>query len=199
MATPIQQNSLPPLFAPEEKPSVLPEPESALEKKADHSSILWHHRDLESKPVQHLRKEFDGGSGRRYPYRFHKPKRELDEKVIETYDISSTGTKTNPDGKRAYRNPFGQEIWKYEDVDTYLSPSNYAPRRLMVQTTDSVLQQHSSVTWRRSKARGSVPVALRMAEWAVGHNNRWFDSAWRLPIVALPLQLILALPGSNAP
>ena len=95
------------------------------------------------------------------------------------------------DGKRAYLKPFC--------VDTYLSPSQYAPRRLTVQATDSVLHQNTGVTWRRSKACGNAPVALRMAEWAVGPDIPWFDSAWRLPIVAIPLQLLLAFPGANAP
>ena len=69
----------------------------------------------------------------------------------------------------------------------------------MVQATDSVLQQNADVTWRRSKARGIVPLALRMADWAVGPENDWFKSAWRLPVVALPLQLLLAFPGASAP
>ena len=147
----------------------------------------------------HLEKEFNGASGRRYPYSFRKPQRELEEIVIEIHDKSSTETETSADGKRAYRNPFGEEIWKYEDVDTHLSSSKYAPRRLMVQATDSVLQQDTDATWRRSKARGNAPVALRMANWAVGPKIRWFNAAWRLPIVALPLQLLLAFPGANAP
>ena len=175
------------------------DPKSATENKAHDSKTFWNRRNRESKPVRHLRKEFNGGSGRRYPYSFRKPQRELDEKVIETYDKPSTETETTADGKRAYLNPFGKVIWKYEDVDTYLSPSNYAPRRLMVQATDSVLQQNTDATWRRSKARGNTPVALRMANWAVGPEVRWFNAAWRLPIVALPLQLLLALPGANAP
>ena len=171
----------------------------ATENKAHHSRTFWNRQNHESKLVRHLRKEFNGASGRRYPYSFRKPKRELEEKVIELYDISSTDTETSADGKRAYLNPFGKVIWKYEDVDTYLSSSNYAPRRLIVQATDSVLQQDTDATWRRSKARGNVPVALRMANWAVGPEIRWFNTAWRLPIVALPLQLLLAFPGANAP
>ena len=177
----------------------LPEPKSATENKAHHSRTFWNRQNHESKPLRHLRKEFNGASGRRYPYSFRKPKRELEEKFIETYNKSFTETETSADGKRAYRNPFGKVIWKYEDVDTYLSSSNYAPRRLMVQATDSVLQQDTGATWRRSKARGNVPVALHMANWAVGPDIRWFNTAWRLPIVALPLQLLLAFPGANAP
>ena len=166
----------------------------------NHWWAFWSRGDQESKPVKHLRKQFDGHYGRRYPYRFRKPRRELDEKDIETYDSYSLHqTGTNEQGKRLYLNPFGKEIWKYEDVDTYLSPSNYEPRRLMVQATDSVWQQNDDVTWRRSKARGSIPVALRMAEWAIGPEVSWFKSGWRIVIVALPLQLLLALPGANAP
>ena len=199
MTNSIKQNSLSPLTASEEKFSALPEPKSTSENKAHHSKSLWHGGNHESKSVRHLRKEFNGGSGRRYPYSFRKPTRELDEKAIENYDKYTAGTETTADGKRSYLNPFGKEIWKYEDVDTYLSPTNYAPRRLMVQATDSVLKQQSDATWRRSKASGNVPVALRMAEWAVGPQTRWFNSAWRLPIVALPLQVLLVFPGANAP
>ena len=199
MANSIKQNSLSPLTASVEKFSALPEPKSTSENKAHHSKSLWHGGNHESKSVRHLRKEFNGGSGRRYPYSFRKPTRELDEKAIENYDKYTAGTETTADGKRSYLNPFGKEIWKYEDVDTYLSPTNYAPRRLMVQATDSVLKQQSDATWRRSKASGNVPVALRMAEWAVGPQTRWFNSAWRLPIVALPLQVLLVFPGANAP
>ena len=195
----MEQISLRPLNASAEKISALPETKSASENKAHHSRTLWHGGNHESKPVRHLKKEFNGGSGRRYPYSFRKPTRQLDEKVIESYDNYIAGSETTADGKRAYLNPFGKEIWKHEDVDTYLSPTNYAPRRLMVQATNSVLQQQSDATWRRSKASGNVPVALRMAEWAVGPQTRWFNAAWRLPIVALPLQLLLVFPGANAP
>ena len=187
------------LPAVDENISPLPEPKSATENEAHHSKIFSNSQDHESKAVRHLRKEFNGASGRRYPYSFRKPQRELEEEVIEAYDKSSTETETFKDGKRLYTNPFGTKIWKYEDVDTYLSSSNYAPRRLMVQATDSVLQQDTGVTWRRSKARGNIPVALRMANWAVGPEIRWFNAAWRLPIVAIPLQLLLAFPGANAP
>lgn len=199
MTTSTNLDTLHPLPASEGRLVAPPEPKSATENKASHSKTLWNRNNLESKRVQHLRKEFNGGFGRRYPYRYRKPKRELDERVTELYDEFSTGTRTNKEGERAYLNPFCKEIWKYEDVDTYLSSSTYAPKRLMVQATDSVLQQNTDVTWRRSKARGTVPLALRMADWAVGPENDWFKSAWRLPVVALPLQLLLAFPGANAP
>lgn len=199
MATPIRRDNIPPPPTPDGKFSAISEHPSATEHKAHHSMSSWFQRNHEPKTTRHLRKEFNGGSGRRYPYSFRKPKRELEEKVIETYNKSYDETETSKDGKRAYRNAFGKVIWKYEDVDTYLSPSNYTPKRLMVQATDSVLQQNTDATWRRSKARGNVPVALRMANWAVGPEVHWFNTAWRLPIVALPLQLLLALPGANAP
>ena len=127
MTTSIKLNSLHPLPALEERLVALPESKSATENKASHSKSLWNRNNLESKRVQHLRKEFNGGFGRRFPYRFRKPKRELDERVTELYDEFFTGTRTNEEGKRAYLNPFCKEIWKYEDVDTYLSASTYAP------------------------------------------------------------------------
>ena len=97
------------LPAVDENISPLPEPKAATETKAHHSRTFWNRQNHESKPVRHLRKEFNGASGRRYPYSFRKPKRELEEKVIETYDKSSTETEN---GKRAYRNPFNKVIWK---------------------------------------------------------------------------------------
>lgn len=199
MASSIEGKNMPPQNAPEKNRSASPRPKSATGNKAIHSWNFWKQKKHESRQVRHLRKEFGGGSGTKYPYRFRRPKRELDEKDIGTYDTSYAGTRINEDGKRAYRNPFGKEVWKYEDVDTYLSSSSYAPRRLMVQAANWVLQQHTDVTWRRSKAQGSVPLALRMAEWAVGPNVGWVNSSWRLLMVALPLQLLLALPGANAP
>ena len=199
MTTSIKLNSLRPLTSSEERLVPPPKPKPTTGDKASHSKTLWSRNNLESKRIQHLKKEFNGGLGVRFPYRFRKPKRELAERVTELYDESSTETRTNKEGKRAYLNPFGKEIWKYEDVDTYLSASTYTPKRLMVQATDSVLQQNTDVTWRRTKASGIVPLALRMADWAVGPENGWFKSAWRLPVVALPLQLLLAFPGANAP
>ena len=197
MANYIELKNLPPPTASAEDHSASSKPKSATGNKAIHSWSFWKPKNHESKQVRHLRKEFGGGSGRKYPYRFRRPRRELCD--IGTYDTSYAGTKIDEDGRRAYLNPFGKEVWKYEDVDTYLSSSIYAPRRLMVQATNFVMQQHTDITWRRSKADGSVPLALRMAAWAVGSDVGWLNSSWRLPIVALPLQLLLALPGAEAP
>ena len=202
MAASVEQNGHSPIPPSKKDLSALPQPKSTAGNKnnANHWWTFWIRGQQESKPIKHLRKQFDGGYGRRFPYKFRKPLRELDEKDIKTYDESSLHQGgTNEDGKRSFLNPFGKEIWKYEDVDTYLSPSNFEPRRLMVQATESILQQNTEVTWRRSKAHGSVPVALRMAEWAIGPEIGWFKSGWRLLIVAVPLQLLLALPGANAP
>ena len=192
-------NSPPSQSASEKDFSALPECSSATGNKAAHSWAFWDHKNRESKHIRHLKKEFNGGTGRRHPYKFRKPKRDLDEKDLENYDQVFAGTRTDADGRLPYRNPFGAEVWKYEDVDTYLSATNFAPKRLMVQAAHSVLQQPTNVTWRRSKVGGNVPVALRMATWAVGAEVRWFNKVWRLPLVAIPLQFLLALPGANAP
>ena len=93
MATSTELNSLHPLPALEERLVAPLEPKSATANKASHSKTLWNRNNLGSKRVQHLRKEFNGGSGSRFPYRFRKPKRELAERVTELYDESSNGNK----------------------------------------------------------------------------------------------------------
>lgn len=152
--------------------------------------------------LRRLRKEFDGGSGRKFPYEYRRPKRNVDEENMVDFDTPLARTQSpNGEGKSLYLNPFGEEVWKYEDVDTYLSTTQYAPRRLMVQASNLVLRNNDNtdVPWRRTKAQGDLPIALQMAEWAVGPDVGWFNSSWRLPMVAIPLQLFLAFPGVNAP
>ncbi|MCJ1443915.1 MAG: hypothetical protein MMC23_004415 [Stictis urceolatum] len=150
-------------------------------------------RDLYHK---HLESEFGGGTGyhMRWPYKYQKPTKDYQdlEAQLSGPAISQSGA------KKPFLNPLGQEIWKYEDVDTYLSPSKSVPRRLMVQATSTILKQPPEASWRRTKIRGSVPIALQLAEWAFKPSH-WWARWFRCILVALPLQGLLALPGAEAP
>ena len=94
-----------------------------------------------------------------------------------------------------------------QDVETYLSPTRYKPLRLVVQAAPHVLKDRAlpNTDWRRRELVGSVPVELKIAEWAlqpgdpdpngkVTKYGKW-ERLLRMMIVAMPLQIYLALPG----
>ncbi|KAK8219232.1 hypothetical protein M8818_000964 [Zalaria obscura] len=72
-----------------------------------------------------------------------------------------------------------------------------------------------SRTWRRTEIKGEVPLTLRMAEWALRPSERTSDeeteergprsalgvinTCFRVLIVSLPLQALLAFPGAGNP
>ncbi|MCJ1438873.1 hypothetical protein MMC27_008263 [Xylographa pallens] len=146
---------------------------------------------------KHLTSQFGGGTGHKWPYKYTKPTRTLDQEDVATYasDLGDHGK----NGKRPYLTRFGVVVWKYEDVDTYLSPSNCIPRRVIVQATDTALKDQSPVSWRRTQIKGTIPLALRMAEWSLSPSLSRTNSFFRQVLAALPLQALLALPGANAP
>ena len=67
-----------------------------------------------------------------------------------TNSFIGKGINEEEEGKRAYLNLFGREIWKVRGKLILISV--HPPKRLMIQATDSVLQQNTDVTWRRTKA-----------------------------------------------
>ena len=101
-----------------------------------------------------------------------------------------------------YRNQWNETVERYLDVDHYLSPSNSKPRRLLVQATPEVLKpsasKESGTDWIRTEIRGDVPRALKMAEWAL-RPKLWLFRSLLVVLVALPLQVLLAFPGVEAP
>ena len=146
---------------------------------------------------KHLTAQFNGGTGHKWPYKYTNPTKALDQENIATYasDLGDHGK----NGKRPFLTRFGDVIWKYEDVDTYLSPSNSVPRRVIVQATDEARKDQSPVSWRRTQIKGTIPLALRMAEWSLSPSLSRTNSFFRQALTALPLQALLALPGANAP
>ncbi|KUI63518.1 hypothetical protein VM1G_10276 [Cytospora mali] len=108
-----------------------------------------------------------------------------------------------PKGKYTYRNEFHRDRNKYMDNAVYLSPTHARPRRLVVQATGKVLrsveQGAETGDWIRTRMKGNVPIVLRISEWSLGplQGGRWWNkvsAAWRVLLVSVPLQLMLASP-----
>ena len=163
------------------------------------------------KTVKRLRKEFGGGRGFNGQYRYRRPQKRLNEDVEKDILFSGTG-KPSQSGEYSYVNSLGQTIWKHQDVDTYLSSTRFEPRRLLVQATPHVLKDPFLVNtdWRRRNVSGDIPTALKMAEWALSPGDRNPDTGkrrffgvlsrgWRIALVGIPLQFLLAFPGLGNP
>ncbi|KAK3955707.1 hypothetical protein QBC32DRAFT_310826 [Pseudoneurospora amorphoporcata] len=121
--------------------------------------------------------------------------------TAEAEDIDGLGKVHKIDGKLTYVNQFHQRTRKFLDVAVYLSPTRFTPRRLIVQATDHVIKTRSDRggDWIRTKVRGSVPLVLAMSEWALfpfKTQGFWAKTkgTFRLFVVAIPLQVLLALP-----
>jgi hypothetical protein len=145
----------------------------------------------------HLKAEYNGEKGYSFPHKYQKPTREVTEEDVELY--AANHNIDSQDAKQPFLDPYGHVIWKYEDVDVYLSPTGSAPRRLLVMATEMAARDNNAVTWRRTKVKGDIPTALSMAEWALSAKIGWLQSLLRSTLVALPLQVLLAFPGANAP
>jgi hypothetical protein len=132
---------------------------------------------------------------------FHRPVKQENPSPFDSAAILESDEK----GRYLYRNQLGQVYHKYDDVAAYLSPTNYIPKRLIVQATSDVFRnQIKTGDWRRTKIEGSVPAVLKMAEWALGPSNPdengrvsilgVVDTFLRVVLVAFPLQIMLVLP-----
>ena len=171
---------------------------------------LWM-KDEKEKAKKRVLKEYNGGLGFNGKYWYRRPSRAVTDDFEKAYDIAGV-VEAGEDGKYEYLNQMGQVSRKYQDVDTYLSTTNNVPRRLIVQATPHVCKskEHATSDWRRRQIEGSVPTALKMAEWALSPADKDMEtgkrpmlgqlqSLFRTMIVAFPLQLLLALPGVSAP
>ena len=148
-----------------------------------------------------LRKQFDGARKWLHPYKHRRPDRELNDDDVEHLVKYLAGQEGDKDlkGRSIYRNKWNELYAKYEDLDTYLSPTQAIPKRLIVQATSDVRQKaNDDATWRRSKLQGDLPTALKLSEWAF-QSNYAFIRYSKMMLVALPLQILLALPGLSAP
>ncbi|KAH8671531.1 hypothetical protein BX600DRAFT_510197 [Xylariales sp. PMI_506] len=161
----------------------------------------------EQKLADNFHKQFSGKRGwdGRFFYKPYKPDQEINDTAgLSEKDYGGTLSKDKSTGKFEYRNQFGQMSSKYSDVAVYLSPTNYVPKRLLVQATEYVLRNHrASGDWRRKKLTGDVPATLRLSEWALGpfdKRTKWgkVEGTLRLFLVCVPLQLCLAWPFSSS-
>jgi hypothetical protein len=160
---------------------------------------------VEQKLADNLNDQFSGKRGWNGHF-YYKP-RKLDQEhqnhmLLGESDYGGS-LKKDADGKFEYLNHLGQKSSKYSDVSVYLSPSNFVPKRLLVQSTEYVLRnQLGTGEWRRRKMNGDVSSALSMSEWALTpfNKNGWWhkvDGAFRVLIVCVPLQMYLAWPGTD--
>lgn len=163
-------------------------------------------KTAEEKVLSNLNHQFSGNRGWNggFYYKPRKPDQEhQDHTVLGDADYGGSVRK-NDEGKFEYRNQFGQKSSKYSDVAVYLSPTNYVPKRLVVQSTDHVLQNRLGTgDWRRKKMSGDVPTSLQMSEWALAPfaKKSWWhkvNGSLRLLVVCIPLQLYLAWPGTDS-
>lgn len=121
----------------------------------------------------------------------------------QTWDDIKGEVVKNTEGLYEYRNEFHEIDHKYVDTAVYLSPTNYVPRRLVVQAAGHVLRDVAAGAdtgdWIRTRIRGSVPLVVTMSEWALaplqrGHWYRKVDGALRVLLVSIPVQLMLTMP-----
>ena len=186
------------------------DPQPGVEKDVKKRKRWWPwSKDHMQKFEDNLKDRFSGKSGLRSFRRVYLPKEGHDDEsrvvyrigTAEADDMDGLGKVHKKDGKLVYVNQFHQSTRKFLDVAVYLSPTRSQPRRLIVQATDHVIKTRKDRggDWIRTKVRGSVPAVLAMSEWAlVPFKNQGFwaktKGTFRLFVVAIPLQIMLALP-----
>jgi hypothetical protein len=163
----------------------------------------WGREGVQEHVEKHFAKEFNGKRGFNGKW-FRRPVKQETEKVFEDSGMLEADHK----GRYIYRNQLGQQAHKYDDVATYLSPTNYVPKRLAVQATDYVWERKLRTgDWRRMHVKGSVPRVLKVAEWALKPANKnkegntpFFGvvhAAIRILVIGLPLQILMTLPTTT--
>ncbi|KAI1119938.1 hypothetical protein F5Y10DRAFT_145744 [Nemania abortiva] len=157
---------------------------------------------------QNLARQFNGNRGFDGHF-FYKPTQTPDVErghvLQDRPEDYGAAVVVDEDGKHIYMNTLGQKYAKFSDVAVYLSPTNYRPKRLVVQSTDYVLRNRASEggDWRRKEMNGNVPSALRLSEWGLEPFQR--RDAWsrvtgslRMLAIAVPLQFLLAFPFTSS-
>lgn len=187
--------------------------EPAAREKPTTPGAWWpfHSKPVEEKTRENYTKRFNGRIGIKHFRWVHHPKPRQDTETggAAAYDSLSpidadNGHVEQVNGKYVYLNQYRQRVLKYDDVAVYLSPTNSAPRRMVVQATRRIYQDshEGGGDWIRTQVSGSVPIVLKAAEWALGplrkpENRRLhrLDACLRTLLVAIPMQIMLAIPG----
>ncbi|MCJ1355903.1 MAG: hypothetical protein MMC33_005896 [Icmadophila ericetorum] len=146
---------------------------------------------------------FDGRKAFSRGKLYQRPEREtLEESFYNGHTLEDFGI----DDKTEYwhRDFYGKVTYRKKDVLRYISPTDGSPKHMVVQATTDALNLPGG-DWRRTGIKGSVPIALRLSEWALGGSDnkhfRWFNflSRWlRLPLMAPAILVLLALPIHKA-
>ena len=187
-------------------PGSLTEPQMKNEYHPKRSTWWPWGRSKEEKFNDNLEKQFNGRRGFNGHF-FYRPTQSPNvEQGYVTHDRPDdygVAVTLDPDGKHIFLNKLGQEFVKYSDVAVYLSPTNFRPKRLVVQSADYVLRNRASAggDWRRRAMNGDVPMALRLSEWGLKPFQRsgvWskITGSLRMLSISVPLQLLLAFPGT---
>lgn len=214
--SPVLPKQQPLLSSEEVTPRQMPSPEAGPKQTVKKGGKRWKRfwpwsKDGMQKFEDNLKDRLSGKAGYRGFRRIYLPTQRVnaqdsERKVVyrigtaEAEDIDDLGKVHKVDGKLAYVNQFHQRTRKFLDVAVYLSPTRSTPRRLIVQATDHVIKTRlDKGDWIRTKVRGSVPLVLAMSEWALfpfKTKGFWAKTkgTFRLFFVAIPLQLMLALP-----
>ena len=124
------------------------------------------HRDDKERQIKdaekHLARQYDGKWHWTLDGMTHRPsipQDKLKNRMLELQDSKQVYR------KRRYLNPWrdnGHE--KYPDVDAYYSANKEYPRRLVVQSASSALDNTEPRHWSRRKIKGHVPIIIRLAE-----------------------------------
>lgn len=186
-------------------PATTAVPGSASSTEPKKGWIKWGKETVQEEYTKHYATEFNGKRG--FNGRFFRRPAQRPEDIVDA--VADLERDEKHPGKYIYRNQFGQKAPKYDDVAAYLSPTNYVPKRLLVQATPYVRDKHAREgDWRRNEIKGSVPRVLKIAEWALrpsdpnskGKTTPWgyLHSSIRIFFVGLPLQILLSFPTTES-
>ncbi|RDL37448.1 Uncharacterized protein BP5553_04881 [Venustampulla echinocandica] len=189
------------------KPGAAIEPSGqSLSSQNTEKPAWWKRRapTIEDHRAKNRAHEFNGKRGFNGHW-FHRP---VEQKSTAPFDNAAM-LESDEKGRYIYRNQFGQKYHKHDDVATYLSPTNYVPKRLVVQATNYVCNTKLQTgDWRRTHIQGNVPTVLKIAEWALRPSDPDKEgkasllgrvhSGFRILAVGLPLQILLCLPTTDS-
>lgn len=118
--------------------------------------------------------QFDGKRAVSRGYIYRRP----DRKYLEETFYSDHMLERVDNGKETecieypHRDFYGRITYRRKDVLRYISPTECAPKHLIVQATPEVCKNQPAGDWRRAKIQGDVPTVLRISEWALAPSNR---------------------------
>ncbi|KAK3945209.1 putative 3-hydroxyisobutyrate dehydrogenase [Diplogelasinospora grovesii] len=178
-------------------------PQSNSDGAARRSWWPWS-KTIQEKVERNLSSQFSGKKGFKNFRRVYRPIRPHQHQPTSDPEHGPTKEAADNSNEEPGGEVFHQPSHKFDDVAVYLSPTNSVPKRLVVQASGRVLSNRQDIggDWIRTKVRGNVPLVLKIAEWSLNPLSRdgilhKIDGALRLLLVAVPLQIMLAIPGTN--